>query len=158
MSTDHTQMDMEPTAPTAAHMTLLYHPLDKAIAEAYGAMLKRLVPEIVIEFITKPGTFEHRFIFILITDNYLDDRKSLKIASDLFCKLKNNVVPVLPTRFEYRKLPIYIKAVHPDKLYFIIKGSNPIDEMNSILPNQNSAVYYYTRSLTNLLKLDPVAP
>ena len=148
---------MEPTAPMP-HMALLYHPSDKALADAYGSMLKRLIPKITIEFTSEPGTFDRKFTFILVTDNYLDDEKFLKITYDLFSRLQYNIIPVLTTKFEHRKLPICIRAVHPDKLYSLIIGSNPIREINAILPDQNRAVYYYTRSLVNLLKLDTTTP
>ena len=153
-----TYMDMEPTASTSPHIALLHHPSDRVMAEAYSAMLKRLIPEIIIEITSKLITLDHKFIFIFITDNYLNDVESLKTTYNLFSRLKYNVVPVLTSKFEHRKLPICIKAVHPDKLYSLIAGSDPIEAINAIMPEQKGTIYYYAQSLARLLKLNIMVP
>ena len=153
-----TYMDMEPTASTSSHIALLHHPSDRVMAEAYGTMLKRLIPDIVIESTSNLITFDHKYIFILITDNYLDDVTLLKTTYNLFSRLKYNVVPVLTSKFEHRKLPICIKTVHADKLYHLIAESDPIEAINAVMPQQKGTIYYYAQSLTRLLKLDIMLP
>ena len=149
---------MEPTASTSPHLALLHHPSDGMMAESYEAMLKRLIKDIDIESTTNLITFNHKYIFILITDNYLDDTTLLKITRNLFSRLKYNVVPILTSKFEHRKLPICIKAVHPDKLYHLIADTDPIKAINAVVPQQKGATYYYAKSVARLLNLNMILP